>query len=247
MYGEMAKIRKVDGKRFLLDIDKFIENPDNPNEHPQGQIDDLKNEIQRLGFRGEIVIDEENTIICGHGRVQACKELGIKKLPVVQYDDLTEAEKISYMQMDNRIGQYSNQNIEKLQENFIKIEELGGIISEVEKDLFNFAIPDIDIKTPEFDSDITIEQDPNVVASNTPVTDFEEKKGEELNETYSKTGDSDELGEGKEVIKGIQIPVRGEIYEETFEIYRDLLKKGVDIGDIFLKALKDYSTGDIGE
>lgn len=238
----MAKIRKVEGKRSIMDIDLLLENPKNANEHPQSQIDDIIKSIKQLGFRGEIVIDENNTILAGHGRTIASKQMGLKKLPVVKYTDLTEAEKISYMNLDNRLQAGSTLNIEKLQQNFIDIELLGGNISDLEKDLFDFAIPDIQIGeinidpgnkggSTEMDNDI----DPNINGASKH-TAIKEEDTEEIEGNFT---EKQELDIKKDQVRAIQIPVKDEIYDETFEIYRELLDKGVDIGEILLKAMVD--------
>lgn len=232
----MSKIREVKGERSIMDIEKLLENPKNANEHPQSQIDDIVKSMKLLWFRGEIVIDENNTILCGHGRVLAGKQIGLKKVPVVKYSDLTEAEKISYMNLDNRLPSYSTLNIEKLQENFTDIEALGGTISDLEKDLFDFAIPDIEI------GEMSVKMDENTGQ----VTKYDPKVFSEQAETVEDTDDIEaELQKienpntDKWVVRGIQVPVKQEIYDETFKEFRKLLDSGVDVGVLFYNFLKN--------
>ena len=57
---------------------------DNPKQHPQKQIEHIKESIRLTGFDQPIVIDKENVIIKGHGRRLAALELGVATVPVIK-------------------------------------------------------------------------------------------------------------------------------------------------------------------
>lgn len=50
--------------------------PNNAKEHPAKQIDMIAQSIKRFGFNVPIVLDKENVLIAGHGRLEAAKKLG---------------------------------------------------------------------------------------------------------------------------------------------------------------------------
>lgn len=94
---------KIDSQRevVIMDIEKLIDNPNNVKIHTQEQIELIKKSIDKLGFNSIVVIDEENMILAGHGRVLALKETGEKTVPCLKISNLTEEEKLQIMMMDN--------------------------------------------------------------------------------------------------------------------------------------------------
>lgn len=71
--------------------------------HPKSQIEKLKNSIQAFGFISPCLIDKENNIIAGHGRVEAAAELGMETVPCVFIEGLTEEQRRAYILADNRL------------------------------------------------------------------------------------------------------------------------------------------------
>lgn len=94
---------KIDSQRevVIMDIEKLIDNPNNVKIHTQEQIELIKKSIDKLGFNSIVVIDEENMILAGHGRVLVLKETGEKTVPCLKISNLTEEEKLQIMMMDN--------------------------------------------------------------------------------------------------------------------------------------------------
>lgn len=94
---------KIDSQRevVIMDIEKLIDNPNNVKIHTQEQIELIKKSIDKLGFNSIVVIDEENMILAGHGRVLALKETGEKTVPCLKTSNLSEEEKLQIMMMDN--------------------------------------------------------------------------------------------------------------------------------------------------
>lgn len=94
---------KIDSQRevVIVEIERLIDNPNNIKIHTQEQIELIKKSIDKLGFNSIVVIDEDNMILAGHGRVLALKETGEKTVPCLKISNLSEEEKLQIMMMDN--------------------------------------------------------------------------------------------------------------------------------------------------
>lgn len=86
----------------------------NNKKHPQEQIDELKKSLTAFGFIQPIVIDKENVVIIGHGRLEAAKQLAYTDVPTVKLEKLTEEQVRRLRLLDNRLsdlGEYDIDNI----------------------------------------------------------------------------------------------------------------------------------------
>ena len=115
---------------------KVYEN--NPIVHTEEQITKLASLIKEYGFKQPIVIDRNNVIVAGHGRLEACKELKFEEILCVIADDLTEDQIKAYRIADNKISElryWDNDLLEfeldSIKENF-KLESLGFSTDEIE-------------------------------------------------------------------------------------------------------------------
>jgi ParB-like chromosome segregation protein Spo0J len=79
--------------------------PMNAKAHPEAQIDKVAGSIAAFGFDQPIVVDEQGMIIKGHARREASLKLGLKKVPVLVRDDMTEADKRGSRLADNRTAE----------------------------------------------------------------------------------------------------------------------------------------------
>ena len=70
--------------------------------------------IKSFGFKVPIVIDKDGVIVAGHTRLMAAKELGLKKVPCIVADDLTEAQVKAFRLADNKVSEFSGWDFEKL-------------------------------------------------------------------------------------------------------------------------------------
>ena len=86
-------------------IDELIMYENNPKIHTDDQIDKIAKSIELTkGLRQPIVIDKDNVIVVGHGRVQAAMQLGLETVPCELADDLTEEEIRAYRLIDNELA-----------------------------------------------------------------------------------------------------------------------------------------------
>src|SRR3990167_11423222 len=91
-------------KIIELKISELKEYQKNARSHPQKQIDLLAKNIKKFGFTTPILIDENNNIIAGHGRLTAIKELEWQKVPCVLISGLTEEEIKALRLADNQLA-----------------------------------------------------------------------------------------------------------------------------------------------
>lgn len=110
--------------------------------HTQEQIEQIKNSIREFGMNDPIGIwGKDNLIVEGHGRLQACKELGMKEVPVIRLDDLTDEQRRAYTLVHNQTTMNTGFDVNILAEELdnidIDMSELGFLDSE-EVDLDDF-------------------------------------------------------------------------------------------------------------
>lgn len=90
----------------LAPIAEIIPNPQNPNTHPEQQIELLARIIDFQGWRAPIVISKRSGfVVRGHGRLLAAQRLNLKKVPVDEQDYETEAQEWADLIADNRIAE----------------------------------------------------------------------------------------------------------------------------------------------
>ncbi len=77
----------------------------NAKKHPIDQIAHIANSIKEFGFRQPVVIDRDNVIVIGHGRVLAAKKLGLDEVPVVRADDLSPEQIKALRLADNKTNE----------------------------------------------------------------------------------------------------------------------------------------------
>src|ERR1700730_7390749 len=79
--------------------------PRNAHTHSKKQIRQIADSIRAVGFASPVLIDENGVLLAGHGRLEAARLLGLKAVPAVVMDGLTEARKRALLLADNRIAQ----------------------------------------------------------------------------------------------------------------------------------------------
>lgn len=76
----------------------------NSRTHSEEQVGQIAGSIREFGFTNPVLIDEENGIIAGHGRVLAAQKLGLEEVPCIVLDHLTEAQRRAYVIADNKLA-----------------------------------------------------------------------------------------------------------------------------------------------
>jgi DNA modification methylase len=87
-----------------VSVGKLVPYARNSRTHSPQQVDKIAASIREFGFLNPIIVDGENGIIAGHGRVMAAQKLGLADLPVIEASHLTEAQRRAYVIADNRLA-----------------------------------------------------------------------------------------------------------------------------------------------
>lgn len=113
--------------------------------HPQDQIDKIVNSIREFGFITPVIIDENNTILVGHGRTEAAKQAGLTEVPYRRITGLTDDQKRAYILADNRLSE-----IAEWDEDLLKME-----LERIDLDMTAFGFEDfaIDIEDEGIEED----------------------------------------------------------------------------------------------
>ena len=114
--------------------------PRNARTHSRKQVKQIAAAVQEFGFTNPVLIDENDQIIAGHGRVQAAKLLGLAEVPTVQIAHLSATQKRAYILADNRLAEKAGWDQE------ILAVELQCLLADgFEVVLTGFEAPDIDV------------------------------------------------------------------------------------------------------
>lgn len=81
--------------------------PQNAKKHPAEQVEHIANSIREFGFQQPIVVDKDNVVVIGHGRLLAAKKLNMDSVPCVRADDLTEQQIKALRIADNKTNESS--------------------------------------------------------------------------------------------------------------------------------------------
>lgn len=159
---------------YLADVSELIPYVRNARTHSEAQVSQIAASIREFGFLSPILVAEDNTILAGHGRLAAALKLGLKKVPCVKENHLTETQKRAYIIADNKLSLNAGWDNELLA---VELSELEG--ADFNLDLLGFDEAEL---SGIFDADKDVSDD-----------DFDVEK--ELKEPcFSKTGDIWTLG-----------------------------------------------------
>lgn len=97
-----------------LPLDRLIPYARNSRTHSDAQVAQVAASIREFGFTNPVLIDAEDGIIAGHGRVLAARKLGLEKVPCIRLGHLTETQKRAYVIADNKLALNSGWDEEML-------------------------------------------------------------------------------------------------------------------------------------
>lgn len=114
----------------------------NARTHSPKQIAKIAASIDEFGFNNPVMIDRDNEIIAGHGRVAAAKKLGLDTVPCVRLEHLSEAQKRAYILADNRIAEKAGWDREILA---IELQHLTEIDVDFDVTVTGFEMAEVDL------------------------------------------------------------------------------------------------------
>lgn len=113
----------------------------NAKKHPKEQVERIANSIKEFGFTQPVLIDKDNCVVAGHGRILGAKKAGLKQVPTICLDDLTEDQIKAYRLADNKLN-------ESEWDWGLLDEELETLAEDIDMSLFGF---DLDLSDEELD------------------------------------------------------------------------------------------------
>ena len=120
----------------------------NSRTHSEEQVTQIAASIMEFGFTNPILIDDNNGIIAGHGRLMAAKKLDLVEVPVIRLSDLTEAQRKAYVIADNKLALNAGWDFEALTNDIARLKEMDfniGLLGFGEAELETILGADIDM------------------------------------------------------------------------------------------------------
>src|SRR4051812_3084433 len=106
------------GSRLRLEfwpIERLVPHARNARTHSPAQVAEIAGSIRSFGFTNPILASQDGTVIAGHGRLSAARQLGLAEVPVIALEGLTETERRQLVLADNRIALNAGWDLEMLQ------------------------------------------------------------------------------------------------------------------------------------
>lgn len=113
----------------------------NAKKHPKEQVERIANSIKEFGFTQPVIVDKNNCVVAGHGRILGAKKAGLKQVPTVMLEELTEEQIKAYRLVDNKLNE-SDWDYSLLDE------EIGMLADDIDMSLFGF---DVDMSDEELE------------------------------------------------------------------------------------------------
>ncbi len=123
-----------------LPIASLRPRPKNARTHSKKQVRKIADSIERFGFVTPVLVDGDNTIIAGHGRVEAAKLLGLSRVPTLTLDHLSPEETRAYVIADNKLASLAGWDREILA---LEIAELVETAPELDLTVTGFELEEI--------------------------------------------------------------------------------------------------------
>lgn len=137
---KVLELTRYASKIVELSVNQLKPYAKNARTHSKRQIKQIAESITRFGFTNPVLIDENRQIIAGHGRAQAAELVGLKRVPTIALEHLSEAEKRAYIIADNRLAEKAGWDRE-----ILAIELQGLIDLDFDVELTGFEMAEIDL------------------------------------------------------------------------------------------------------
>lgn len=139
---EIVKTRRSKLLITYQPVQELKINPANARTHSKHQIRQISKSIKGFGFTSPVLVDRNNLVIAGHGRLEAAKLLGLAQVPTIRLEDLTSDQARAYALADNRLAEIAGWDKGALA---IELQHLLTIDSDFDVTITGFEIPEIDL------------------------------------------------------------------------------------------------------
>jgi hypothetical protein len=105
--GDLNRSRSLVGLDLAIEhraVESLIPYARNARTHSEAQVAQIAASIREFGWTNPVLVDGENGVIAGHGRLLAARKLGLASVPVIELVGLSEAQKRAYVLADNRLA-----------------------------------------------------------------------------------------------------------------------------------------------
>lgn len=181
----------------------------NPRQNDNA-VEYVANSIREFGFKSPIIVDRNNVIVCGHTRLRAAQEIGLKTVPCIKADDLTDEQIKAYRIADNKTAEFSKWDFSLLNEELANLSELDFDMSS-----FGFYIPDDDYLESMFDEQEVVKPKAEAKQPPKPIEQDEYQTEDSEQEYEEQTGEYGE--EREEAQNGYSVTV---IFDNEDELER---------------------------
>lgn len=113
----------------------------NARTHSKKQIRQIADSIREFGFTNPILVDRDDTILAGHGRVEAAKSIGMDQVPCIRLEGMTLEQKRAYVLADNKLALNAGWDQELLAE---ELQALLNVDMDFDVEITGFSIAEID-------------------------------------------------------------------------------------------------------
>jgi DNA modification methylase len=138
-------------------VDELKPDPANPRRHTKQQIRKIAESIRAFGFNVPVLIDREENVVAGHGRLLACGELGLREVPTLCLDHLTPAQARAFRIADNRLTEISEWDDRLLAE---ELKELSLLGLDFNIEVTGFEMGEIDLRIASLEGQSEAADDP---------------------------------------------------------------------------------------
>ena len=147
-----------------IGIETLIPYANNARTHSEAQVAQIAASIREFGFNNPVLIDEQSSIIAGHGRVLAARKLELDTVPCIRLNHLSSTQRRAYIIADNKIAMNAGWDEELLALELTELTEFG-----VNMDLTGFTVDEIAELNPKITEGLT-DEDVVPEVPETPIT-----------------------------------------------------------------------------
>lgn len=139
-----------------VSIEELKPYKNNAKIHTTEQIEQIKKSIKDYGMNDPIGVWKDNTIIEGHGRLEACKQLGYKEVPIIRLENLTDEERKAYTLIHNQTTMNTG----------FDLELLSSELEDIAIDLSDYGFEDFKLDELEEPKEIVEDEIPDIEEDN---------------------------------------------------------------------------------